>query len=168
MSVQDAPVASQKFTCPRVSALAPACTVAVNVTTVPPATEDTAFPPEVRERVVAVAWDAQAGRGPHQARHAIASAQRNKTSGAGRFRLPTVGRKRISPIFQLKRIFLLTYLTKHVRFYSRATTVTAHIPCRPLTGSSCLMYAKTSPCLRRGFFEEARKPVRVRFEIRGQ
>jgi hypothetical protein len=106
-------VASQKFICPRVSAVAPACTVAVKVTTVPPEIEDTVFPFEVRERVVAVAWDAQAGWGPHQARHAMASEQGNKTSGAGR--PPTVGRKRISPIFQLKRIFLLPYLTKQVR-----------------------------------------------------
>jgi hypothetical protein len=62
MSVQEAAVvASQKFTCPSLSVVALDCTVAVKVTTVPPATEDTAFPPEVRERVVAVAWDAQAG-----------------------------------------------------------------------------------------------------------
>jgi hypothetical protein len=52
MSVQDAAVASQKFTCPSVSAAPAAWTVAVKVTTVPPATEDTAFPPEVTERVV--------------------------------------------------------------------------------------------------------------------
>jgi hypothetical protein len=50
--------------------------------------------------------DGQAGQG-HQARHTIASAQGNKTSGAGRLGPPTVGRKRISPFFQLKRIFLL-------------------------------------------------------------
>src|ERR1700744_770715 len=109
ISVQEAAVAAQKFTCPSVSAVAPACTVAVKGTTVPPATEDTAFPPEVRERVVVVAWDAQAGWGPLQARHAIASVQANKTSGAGRVRPATIARKRISPILQRKWIVLLLF-----------------------------------------------------------
>lgn len=72
-------MASQKFTCPSLSAVPPAWTVAVRVTTVPPATEDTGFPPEVRERVVWVAWHAQAGwEPPYQARQAIASAQQNE------------------------------------------------------------------------------------------
>ena len=47
MPVQEAAEASQKFTCPSVSAVVPASTVAVNVTTVPPATDDTGFPPEL-------------------------------------------------------------------------------------------------------------------------
>ena len=61
---------------------APACTVAVKVTTVPPATEDTAFPPEVRERVVAVAWDAQAGWERHT-KPGKRSRVHNKTNSAG-------------------------------------------------------------------------------------
>src|ERR1700759_1423118 len=98
MSVQEAAVASQKFTCPSLSVVAPACTVAVNVTTVPPATEDTALPPEVRERVVTVAWDPQAGREPpHQARQAIASEQQNELSRAGAFNPATDTKERTRP-----------------------------------------------------------------------
>jgi hypothetical protein len=47
--------ASQKFTCPVVTAVPPTCTVAVSVTTLPEATVVTAPPPEVTVRVVAVA-----------------------------------------------------------------------------------------------------------------
>src|ERR1700751_198023 len=98
MSVQEAAVASQKFTCPSLSVAAPACTVAVNVTTVPPATADTAFPLEVRERVVTVAWDPPAGwEPPHQARLAIASAQQNEVSQAGTFSPATVCKERMRP-----------------------------------------------------------------------
>jgi hypothetical protein len=96
MSVQEAAAASQKLTCPSVSAVVPACTVAVNVTTVPPGTDDTEFPPEVIESVMAVAGDAQAGWGsPHQARQTIASAQRNELSRARTFSPETVRRERM-------------------------------------------------------------------------
>jgi hypothetical protein len=70
--------------------------VAVNVTTVPPGTDDTEFPPEVIESVMAVAGDAQAGWGsPHQARQTIASAQRNELSRARTFSPETVRRERM-------------------------------------------------------------------------
>src|SRR5262249_16809787 len=116
MSVQEAAAASQKFTCPSVSTVAPACTAAVKVTTVPPATEDTAFPPEVMERVVVVAWDALAGcNPPQQARQPIASAQRIEWSQAGTFTPATVRRERMSTMPRLKQVFLLHELTEHVR-----------------------------------------------------
>jgi hypothetical protein len=116
MSVQAAAAASQKFTCPSASAVPPACTVAVKVTTVPPATEDTAFPPEVIERVVAVAGDPQAGWDPpHQATQMIASAQRNEFSRAHTFGPATVNRERMPTISQLKQVVLLCYLTQPVR-----------------------------------------------------
>jgi hypothetical protein len=103
MSVQEAAVASQKFTCPSMSVVAPACTVAVNVTTVPPATEDTALPPEVRERVVALAWAARTGSGPaQQARQAIASAQRNERLPHSECAIPLAQQYR-----QFSRIFVV-------------------------------------------------------------
>jgi hypothetical protein len=55
MSVQDIAVASQKFTSPTVTGVVPAVTVAVNVTTLPDVTVETALPPEVTVKVVTVA-----------------------------------------------------------------------------------------------------------------
>jgi hypothetical protein len=55
MSVQCAAEASQKFTCPGVTGVAPAFTDAVSVTTLPEATVVTALPPEVTARIVVVA-----------------------------------------------------------------------------------------------------------------
>src|SRR6201986_1061817 len=96
MSVQEAAAASQKLTCPGFSAVALAFTVAVIVTTVPPATEDTALPPEVRESVVTVAWAAIAGcEPPHHARQTIASAQKNELRRTDRRSPVTVRRKRM-------------------------------------------------------------------------
>jgi hypothetical protein len=90
--------------------------LAVNVTTVPPATEDTAFPPEVIERVVAVAEDALAGWDPpHQARQTIASAQRNEWSRADTFSPATVRRERMPTLSRLKQVVLHGYLTQPVR-----------------------------------------------------
>src|ERR1700756_3104670 len=98
MSVQEAAVASQKFTCPSLSVVTPACTVAVNVTTVPPATEDTALAPEVRERVVALTWAARTVSEPtQQARQAIARAQQNGLSRASTFSPATVCKDRMRP-----------------------------------------------------------------------
>jgi hypothetical protein len=55
MSVQYVTVASQKFTCPIVSAVVPALTDAVSDTTLPEATVVTELPPEVTARLVVVA-----------------------------------------------------------------------------------------------------------------
>jgi hypothetical protein len=55
MSVQVVADASQKFTCPGVTAVPPAFTCAVSVTAVPAATELTEFPPDVIAMVVLVA-----------------------------------------------------------------------------------------------------------------
>jgi hypothetical protein len=55
MSVQKAADASQKFTCPGVTGIPPAFTVAVSVTTLPDATVVTAAPPDVTESIVVVA-----------------------------------------------------------------------------------------------------------------
>jgi hypothetical protein len=52
MSVQNAAVASQKFTVPFVTAVEPDKTVAVNVTWLGDATEVTRLPPEVTASVV--------------------------------------------------------------------------------------------------------------------
>jgi hypothetical protein len=54
MSVQLLAVASQKFTCPGVTGVEPASTVAVSVTTLPEATVVTVLPAEVTARVVEV------------------------------------------------------------------------------------------------------------------
>src|ERR1700760_580606 len=54
MSVQCAAAASQKFTWPGFTAVVPALTVAVSVTTLPAFTEVTATPLEVTEREVVV------------------------------------------------------------------------------------------------------------------
>jgi hypothetical protein len=116
MSVQEAAAASQKFTCPSVSAVAPACTAAVNVTTVPPGTEDTASPPEVMERVVVVAWDAMTGCDPpHQAKQMIANAQPNECSQARTFSPATVRKERMPTNSRLKQVFFLHALTEHVQ-----------------------------------------------------
>ena len=67
MSVQWVAVASQKFTCPGVTGLLPAVTVAVSVTTLPDVTVVTELPPEVTARVVVVvASAAQACCAPPQ------------------------------------------------------------------------------------------------------
>jgi hypothetical protein len=55
ISVQSIPDASQKFTWPPVNGLAPTCTVAASVTTVPGVTDVTGAPPELIPRVVVVA-----------------------------------------------------------------------------------------------------------------
>lgn len=55
MSVQYLAEASQKFTCPVFTLVAPAITVAVSVTTLPEATVVTEPPPELTARVVVVA-----------------------------------------------------------------------------------------------------------------
>ena len=114
--MQEAAAASQKFTCPSVSAVAPTCTVAINVITVPPSTEDTAFPPEVIERVVAVAEDALADWDPpHQARQTNAIAQRNEWSRTDTFSPATVRRERMPTISRLKQVVLHLYLTQPMR-----------------------------------------------------
>ena len=96
--------------------MVPACTVAVNVITVPLGTDDTEFPPEVIESVMAVAGDAQAGWGsPHQARQRIASAQQNELSRARTFNPATVRRERMPTISWLKQVVLLRELTEHGR-----------------------------------------------------
>src|SRR5277367_4255464 len=65
MSVQNLAVASQKLTCPGVTGVLPAITVAVRVTTLPGATVVTAFLPEVTDSVVTVgAGAAHAGSSP--------------------------------------------------------------------------------------------------------
>jgi hypothetical protein len=60
MSVQYFAVASQKLTCPVVTAVLPAFTVAVSVTTLPDVTVATVVPPDVTARVVVVGVEADA------------------------------------------------------------------------------------------------------------
>src|ERR1017187_9670030 len=66
MSVQYIAAASQKFTCPIVTGVVPAFTVAVSVTTLPAATVVTVLPPDVTARVVVAAGAAQARTAPPQ------------------------------------------------------------------------------------------------------
>jgi hypothetical protein len=62
MSVQCAADASQKFTCPVVTAVVPVFTVAVSVTTLLDATVVTVLPPDATARVVVVAAGAAQAR----------------------------------------------------------------------------------------------------------
>jgi hypothetical protein len=64
MSAQYFAVASQKLTCPVVTAVLPALTVAVSVTMLPDATVVTVFPPDVNARVVVVGVEANAQTPP--------------------------------------------------------------------------------------------------------
>jgi hypothetical protein len=81
MSVQYAN-ASQNFTCPIVTAAAPAFTVAVSVTTLPAATVVTVLPPDVTARVVVVAAGAAQARTapPQRAITEIAETHNNRQS----------------------------------------------------------------------------------------
>jgi hypothetical protein len=63
MSAHNVVDASQKFTCPTVTGVAPAATVAVSVTTLPNATEVVALSPELNASVVVVAVCALAAAG---------------------------------------------------------------------------------------------------------
>jgi hypothetical protein len=66
MSVQVVADASQKFTCPGLTAVPPAFTCAVSVTALPAATEVTELPPEVMPMVVLVAvFDCAAASSAH-------------------------------------------------------------------------------------------------------
>jgi hypothetical protein len=78
MSVQCAAVASQKVTDPPVTGVEPETTVAVRVTTLPEATEETGAPLEVTVSVVVVAPGAA-----HAGSAAISSAHRRARNEAG-------------------------------------------------------------------------------------
>ena len=82
MSVQDFAVASQKFTCPTVTAVPAAVTVAVSVTTLPDVTIVTALPPDVTAIVVVVAPGAAHARSapPQRAITETAEAHNNRQS----------------------------------------------------------------------------------------
>ena len=79
MSVQYDADASQKFTCPGVTAALPASTVAANVIGLPEDTVFTVLPPDVTPRVVVVGTPANSGCEPSQKKSPIAAIKKAKT-----------------------------------------------------------------------------------------